>query len=85
MILDFCSTSRDYCTAVCGILAQGLIISKKTTILPMSSPVGRRFLVATFRETYLVEGRFNFKKVSRKVSIDFIANAVCRGNSRDFV
>ena len=83
MILDFCSTSRDYCTAVCGILAQGIIIRKKNDNI--IARVGRRFLVVTFKETYLVEGRFNFKKVSRKVSIDFIANAVCRGNSRDFV
>ena len=35
MILEFCSTSRDHCTAVCDILAQGIIINKKTTI---SSP-----------------------------------------------
>ena len=77
MILDFCSTSRDYCTAVC-------VASWRKTIRQYHrqswATISRRNL-----QTYLVEGRFNFKKVSRKVSIDFIANAVCRGNSRDFV
>ena len=79
MILDFCSTSRDYCTAVCvcGILAQDII---RQYHRQSWATISRRNL-----QTYLVEGRFNFKKVSRKVSIDFIANAVCRGNSRDFV